>query len=173
MRKLAIGVLLALVWLTPAAAQDDWADMKSIIARSLRWLEQSTDYRDLTPPRFWVELSPQEMATRGGSAVRDGSRVFAVYSCREDTLYTIKGADLTRAGNHSYIVHEMTHRAQCQHARMQSDPCAREREAYTLQGKWLRDQVPKYAASGDKKWLLDSAEWAEKYVDTACANLRQ
>lgn len=173
MRKLALSLLLALVWLTPAAAQDDWADMKSIIARSLRWIERSTDYKDLEPPRHWVELSAEQIGARGGNTVYDGGRVFALYSCSEKTLYIRKDADLSRVGVQSYILHEMVHHAQCVNHRLQSDGCGREREAYALQAKWLRDQAARYSAPADKKWLAESASSAEKYADTACANLRR
>lgn len=173
MRTLFLAALLSLGWLTPASAQDDWADMKSIIARSLRWIEQNTEYRDLEPPRHWVEMSGEQLSARSGSTVHDGGRVLALYSCGERTLYIRKDSDLSRVGVQSFVLHEMVHHAQCLHRRLQADACGREREAYALQGKWLRDQVERYSLPADKKWLLDSAASAESYADKACSNLRR
>ena len=144
-----------------------------VIEDGLRWIEANSEYKKLTPPRFWVSLDDKGMRER---AIKSNlqSTLGAMYSCTEQAIYFKKDADFTRLTTQAEVVHELTHHAQCiNHKPIRSDPCGAEREAYGMQAKFLRWSADQSSASADdKQRTYQFARAIEQHADKVCQDLR-
>lgn len=166
-RVLVTAVMLALS--TPVAAQQD---MQTLVGTHLRWIEANSSYKELTPPRYWMELPADQFksyAMNRGMAYD----VVAMHECGSRTMTVLAGFDTKLEWNKSIVLHELVHDAQCQHRSMMADPCGREREAHALQAKWLRERAAAYSAEKHKKWFEERAQYVEAQADVACSKLRR
>src|SRR5687768_6573101 len=74
------GMLVALAPVAPAAGQD----MPERFRDAIRWIEANSHYRNLPPPRTWMELTPDEMNRQ---ALTNGMRsAFAIYFCSAQSI---------------------------------------------------------------------------------------
>src|SRR6185437_5520397 len=132
------------------------------------------------PLRHWVVLKAEDMPARARSLnVADDPRtVYGMFDCATDTLYFQRDVDLGDPVVFSFLVHEVVHHLQCRSGRMGDDLCAWEREAYGLQGAYLRSVVAGGMKDGKRlngAQLTDARATEadlERRTDIACADLR-
>lgn len=143
LRVLVIAAIFAAtVAAKPAAPPGPDAATRAAIDSALSWLARNSHYSP-TPVRSWVVLDAKDVAAhaRNLHVADDPRMVFAMYSCSAHTLYFRRGADFSDPVVFSFLVHELTHHLQCESGRAESDLCAWEREAYGMQGAYLRAAI--------------------------------
>jgi hypothetical protein len=123
--------------------------VKELIAALLLWIGQNSDYTNLTAPKYWMELAQEQVDER--SRLKTSHRqsgAFAMYECDSQTLILRAGFDFSWTWEQSVLLHELVHHAQCLRNGRYDDLCAAEREAYTLQAKYLRAMAASQVNSG-------------------------
>jgi hypothetical protein len=162
----------------PGAPAPDRA-ARAAIDSALHWIVANSTYAAV-PLRHWVVLKAADMPARARTLnVADDPRaVYGMFDCATDTLYFQRDADLRDPVVFSFLVHEVTHHLQCRSGRMGKDLCAWEREAYGMQGAYLRSVVEAGVKDGKR---LNSAQLTaartteadlDRRTDIACADLR-
>lgn len=166
LRVLAIIVTFAA---TVAATPGPDPAARAAIKAGLSWLARHSQYKPI-PLRNWVALDAGDVAARARTlyVINDPRMVFAMYSCATHTLYFRRGADFDDPVVFSFLVHELTHHLQCESGRNTSDLCALEREAYSLQGAYLRSAI----ASGVNGKRLNAAQLTDAHATAADLNRR-
>ena len=169
---------------TAAAGTPEWmsshADPPPAVAAAVRWIAENSTYAP-KPLRNWVALRAEDMPARARSLhVADDPRVvYGMYSCATDTLYFRRDVDFNDPVVFSFLVHEVTHHLQCASGRSGIDLCAWEREAYGLQGAYLRSVIKAGEKDGKRltKAQLAAARATEadlgRRTDIACTDLRR
>lgn len=148
-------------------------DRDAEIDAGLCWIERNSPYRNIPPPRFWLELDKQQMRTRSINAGMRGG-IYAMYNCHERAVYFPAGADMRLIVPQSALVHELVHHAQCVNHRPRGDGCEYEREAYFLQAGYVRFVAENSVAdvkAEDRQRLHDLARQIEDHADKACRNI--
>ncbi len=154
----AFGIRPAL----PQTQDDAWsASVKNAIA----WLQANSPYSELTAPRFWVSLSPDDMAAK----VLDRN-VTAFYVCSENAIYYRTDFNVGNLFGASLLIHELVHHGQCV-TRRARDRCAWEQEAYAIQAKFLRSYKARQDAATAER-LEPVAGEVEQTATRACEQMR-
>ncbi len=181
LRILAIALILAG---TAEAQTPEWLAPRSApppaVAAAMRWITRNSTY-PAKPLGNWVALRAEDMPARARSlhVADDPKLVYGMFSCASDTLYFRSDADFSDPVVFSYLVHEVTHHLQCTGGRVGIDYCAWEREAYGIQGAYLRAVIK--AGTHDGRRLSAAQLAAARAVlddlpnraSIACADLRR
>jgi hypothetical protein len=171
LRMLAV-VIGAIAVAAPAAADD----MPERFRAAMRWIEANSQYRNLQPPRTWMELTPDEMNRQ---ALSNGMRsAFAIYFCNAQSIAVLskledgRAIDWTRPFSQAILVHELTHHAQCAAGRFSGlNRCALEKEAYAMQAKYLREQARLHPVPAERTLSAENAAEYEKIAASdGCGN---
>ena len=154
--------------------------MPPAVDAALRWIARNSTYSPV-PLRHWAAVEAKDMPARARTlhVADDPHLVYGMFSCATDTLYFRRGADFSDPVVFSFLIHEVTHHLQCASGRSRFDLCAWEREAYTLQGAYLRSVID--AGVNDGKRLTKSRLKAARAtvadiprrIGVACADLRR
>ncbi len=145
--------------------------MKELIAALLVWIGQSSDYRSVAAPRYWMELTPKEIDSRARADTAHGrSGALAMYECDSHTLVLRADFDFGRVWERSILLHELVHHAQCLRKGRYDDLCAAEREAYALQARFLREAAA--AQGGADPELRELIAVIDQEPDRVCTLLR-
>lgn len=154
------------------AANFDLARPEHAIENALCWIERHSPYGNLPPPQLWLELHPYHMHQL--SAWMPAGSATALYNCREKAVYFRKGFNQARLGDQSVLLHELVHHAQCVQGQFARDPaaaCAREREAYGLQAKFLRYVAGQRPDDGESAKLVEAAAKLEAGREEVCRKM--
>jgi hypothetical protein len=170
MAWIARALLLAGLLLTGCTMQTPLepaqADQK--IAAAMDWLKQNSDYHDAAPLPAWVEQSAEQMKAHAtqSSLSPDDRNPYAIYDCPQHTLYLWSGANLKDSIVVSFILHALTHHLQCVQA-TPIEACTAEREAATLQAKFIRGIPAMFVNAGYEPddALLTSVEGAARRIE--------
>ena len=114
--------------------------MEVLVAAFSAWIAAQTALTAPPPPRI-VQIDPaamQEMAS--GADVQLTNRFRALYGRDAQVIYLRKNWDPDQLGDRSELVHELVHHFQTAHALPYGCNAEREKLAYELQIKWLREQ---------------------------------
>jgi hypothetical protein len=124
---------------------------RAAIDRALHWIAANSAYRPV-PLRRWEAIRSEDMASRAWwlRVAAEPSTVYSMYSCAHQTLYFQRGADFDDPVVFSFLVHEVTHHLQCASPHVGTDLCAWEREAYRVQGAYLRSVIAARSQDGRK-----------------------
>jgi hypothetical protein len=156
-----------------AKARQATDERNAQIALTLCWLDENSEYRKLGPPAYWVELPKDEMAAMGQRRLNRNAS--AAYFCSDKTMYMTQGWDWRDLGVRSVLVHELVHYGQCVAGRMsqtrqnfESESCENEREALTLQAKFLRQAADRLPTARERNVYREFAERTIKRGDEVC-----
>ncbi len=114
--------------------------MEVLIAVFSAWIATQTALPAPPPPRV-VQIDPaamQELAAAGD--VQLMYRVRALYGRNGQVIYLRKNWDAEQLSDRSELVHELVHHFQTIHGLPYGCNAQREKLAYELQIKWLREQ---------------------------------
>ena len=114
--------------------------MEILIAAFSAWIAAQTALTPPAPPRV-IQIDPaamQELAS--GDDVQLAYRVRALYGRQGQTVYLRKNWDPEQLSDRSELVHELVHHFQTVHGLPYGCNAEREKLAYELQIKWLREQ---------------------------------
>lgn len=114
--------------------------MEVLIATFSAWIAVQTALSVPSPPRV-VQIDPAAMyELASGADVQLVYRVRALYGRDGRLVYLRKNWDADQLGDRSELVHELVHHFQTAHALPYGCNAEREKLAYELQIKWLREQ---------------------------------
>lgn len=165
------GIVLAGLMLAACTIQTplDPARADEKISASLDWLKQNSDYHQPVPLRAWVSQSTAQMKAHAAQAPLSANdqNPYAIFDCAQRTLYLWAGANINDSVVVSYILHALTHHLQCETHLGPMEPCAAEREATTLQAKFVRGIPMMFANAGFEPddALLTSVEGAARKIE--------
>ncbi len=143
--------------------QDDaWS---AAVKDAIAWVRANTPYTELTSPRFWVSLSPDDMAAK----VLDRN-VTAYYVCSETALYYRTDFNVRNLFGASILIHELVHHGQCITRRARNS-CAWEQESYAIQAKFLRSYKARQDAANAERLERVAVE-VERTANQACDQMR-
>jgi hypothetical protein len=127
--------------LRPSGASDRGImDIKALIVALLTWISSQIGCEP--PPAPEIRLAPHDqlVTMAYGSPPPAGASVTALYDGRSKTVYLEDSWRLDSLANRATLVHELVHHVQELAAIRYPCLAARERLAYQLQAKWLKEQ---------------------------------
>ncbi|MSO89855.1 MAG: hypothetical protein EXQ89_07830 [Rhodospirillaceae bacterium] len=162
----ALGLFFFCVFgFQPARSQTQDDAWSTTVKNAMAWVQANSPYTELTSPRFWVSLSPDDMAAK----VLDRN-VTAYYVCSETALYYRTDFDVRNLFGASILIHELVHHGQCITRRARNS-CAWEQEAYAIQAKFLRSYKARQDAANAER-LERVASQVEQTANQACEQMR-
>lgn len=188
LRRFVIGIasLFAATALLAASAGAQPSELAAVdpvtraaIERALAWIAGNSAYHPV-PLRRWEAIKSEDMASRAWwlGVADEPKTVYSMYSCAHHTLYFQRGADFDDPVVFSFLIHEVTHHLQCETPHAGTDLCAWEREAYRVQGAYLRSVIATRSQNGRKlspaqlSTAKTTADDLGNRAKSACAALR-
>jgi len=125
--------------------------LEQVIVAGVAWLA-ANGHPGLSAPNY-AQLDDVQMRTFGQNRGSVATNAAAHYWCSSQTMVLRTTFDPANLFHRSIVVHELVHHDQCTKQRLTFDACAREREAYDVQIKWLHAHGGSATAAKIQEWL--------------------